>query len=191
VTGGRRAVRHGLILGWTISAIAIASVVAVGIPVAGAASPGIVGNGTDGHPYTVGECPQAFKGSCAIEFNSVSLGGFESKHTLAYACPNNYPYLTGERYSPGRIVPTGVQINEPGGIGVTITSIMHKRGTLKADGDGITVDYPIGILSGGSATNWVPLTTKSYSITLHCTANSSDGYPIPVKGNAPKNFERE
>src|SRR6478736_6247235 len=69
-------------------------------------------------------------------------------------------YLENQDYSPGRIVPKGVEILEPDAIGVTISEV---KSTLVTDWRN-TPHYPVtGTTPHGghsTATNWDPLASK-------------------------------
>ena len=84
--------------------------------------------------------------------------------------------LEDKVYSPGRIVPNGVEVVEPGGIGVTIT---------KASDNG---RYPNGIDSASgqsSATNWDPFSSREPAIVLHCTKDPAKASPVSGSGPSP------
>lgn len=84
----------------------------------------------------------------------------------ALLCPTGY--LENQDYSPGRIVPKGVEILEPDAIGVTILEV---KSTLVTDWWN-TPHYPVtGTTPHGgpsTATNWDPFSSKELIIRLHC-----------------------
>ncbi len=86
-------------------------------------------------------------------------------------------YLQDREYSPGRLVPRGVQVIEPGGVGVIIPSPVYGpvdptgsfRPAIGADG------------RMASATNWGP-TVQELQIRLHCTTDINQAakeYVVP------------
>jgi hypothetical protein len=84
-------------------------------------------------------------------------------------------YLENKDYSPGRAVPRGVEVVEPGGIGVTIT---------KSLGDMYGGPYASGIDSArgqSSATNW-GFTSQELGIVLHCTKDKTKAFGGTVDG---------
>jgi len=81
------------------------------------------------------------------------------------ACQGNY--LQNKHFSPGRLVPNGVEVVEPGGIGVTIT---------KATATGID-----SVNGQSSATNW-GFTNQELAIVLHCTKDPAKAFGGTVSG---------
>ncbi|HEU4998278.1 MAG TPA: hypothetical protein VFT68_04980 [Lapillicoccus sp.] len=84
-------------------------------------------------------------------------------------CPTGF--LHNHDYSPGRIVPRGVEVVEPGGVGVTITHsdgpVWVENGRLVQPITGFDADH-----SYSGATNWDPFTSREIVITLHCTLDT-------------------
>lgn len=74
-----------------------------------------------------------------------------------FRCPANAPWLLAGQSSPGRIVPQGVGVYEPGGIGVT--SDFMRRNVPPED-----------YMAQFSATNWMPW-TQHLKVVLYCTNN--------------------
>lgn len=93
-------------------------------------------------------------------------------------------YLEDVDYSPGRVVPRGVQVLEPGGIGVTITKAKYGSAVNDEYWPLIGIDTVNG---PASATNWDPFTAKELTVKLHCTNDLSKaakktiipGFPTP------------
>ncbi|MFF3013734.1 hypothetical protein [Streptomyces sp. NPDC057939] len=79
----------------------------------------------------------------------------------ALTCPQG-AYLESGDHSPGRLVPRGVQVSEPGGVGVTIGEADWERLP--------TGSYAKGTRPG-SATNWDPTAAHEVTVTLHCTTD--------------------
>ena len=94
------------------------------------------------------------------------------------SCPTGY--LVDERLSIGRIVPKGVQVLEPGGIGVTISYVKSET----------VVDYwgqTLHLLTGtdaerghSTATNWDPFSSHELVINLACTTDLGDAATDPA-----------
>ncbi len=88
-------------------------------------------------------------------------------------------YLVDQDLSPGRGVPHGVEVIEPGGVGVTIS---HVESSLVTDwwnrahypASGTT---PVG--GPSTATNWDPITSHELVIRLHCTTDLDQAYMDP------------
>ena len=95
----------------------------------------------------------------------------------ALACPTGY--LENTDYSPGRIVPKGVEVLEPNAIGVTISEVTS---TLVTDWWN-TPHYPAtGTTTQGgpsTATNWDPFSSRELVIRLHCTTDLDQAYMDP------------
>lgn len=104
---------------------------------------------------------------------TVTLPPWHSVKIPAASCPTGMN-LVDQDYSPGRIVPRGVQVNEPGGIGVHINQGSYW--TYFEDG------YEYNVFTGLSgkditeATNWDPTTSHTLTIDLHCTTDLSKSY---------------
>ena len=94
-----------------------------------------------------------------------ALKGLDSVSLPQFTCPSDYPWLYNADLSPGRIVPRGVQVIEPGGIGVTI-------GGEKADAEGHVIGWNFG---GGTATNW-NMYPKHLTISAKCTSDPAQAY---------------
>ncbi|WP_031155533.1 hypothetical protein [Streptomyces xanthophaeus] len=75
--------------------------------------------------------------------------------------------LPGLALGGGRIVPRGVQVNEPGGVGVTIPEANWENTS--------TGVYATGTRQG-SATNWDPITAHELTVTLHCTTDQTKAF---------------
>ena len=94
-------------------------------------------------------------------------------------------YLKDADYSLGRVVPRGVEVVEPGGVGVTITDA--KYGVMDPTGSWWPVIGTNGNKGWSTATNWDPFSGHDLSIKLHCTSNVDDaakktfipGFPSP------------
>lgn len=87
-------------------------------------------------------------------------------------CPADAPYLINQDYSPGRIVPRGVEVVEKYfGAGVTIPKAV--------------VDNDVNRMASGSswylagATNWQLFASNKIEIKLHCTSDHTRGYWVP------------
>lgn len=104
---------------------------------------------------------------------TVTLPPWHSVKIPAASCPAGMN-LVDQDYSPSRIVPRGVQVNEPGGIGVHINQ--GSFWTYFEDG------YEYNVFTGLSgkditeATNWDPTSSRTLTIDLHCTTDLSKSY---------------
>jgi hypothetical protein len=90
-----------------------------------------------------------------------TLSPLQTVNGLNAKCTEGYANLVNQDYSPGRIVPRGVEIRESGGVG---TSAVLKV----ADG------YVSGI-EGLSMTNWA-ITPRTVTVIMHCTPDSGRWY---------------
>ena len=94
------------------------------------------------------------------------------------SCPTGY--LVGERLSEGRVVPKGVQVVEPGGVGVTISYV--KSATVE-DYWGQTLHLTTGTdaeRGHSTATNWDPFSAHELVINLACTTELGDAARDPA-----------
>ena len=101
-------------------------------------------------------------GPVTVVAYQASLNTVQSVTLPAFACPASQPWLVDMGLSQNRVVPRGVAVAEPGGIGVTILQA--------APGPG-------GLASGwrsGSATNWGP--RNVVTISAVCTNSASAAY---------------
>jgi hypothetical protein len=81
----------------------------------------------------------------------------------------NSGWLVDQDYSPGRLVPRGVEIT--GDSGLIGTTISHTK--FGSDG-GIRANYGTDALKGNStATNWDPFSSHELVVNLHCTTDPS------------------
>ena len=84
-------------------------------------------------------------------------------------CPTGF--LHDHDYSPGRLVPRGVEIVEPGGVGVTITHsdgpVWVENGRLVKPITGYSAEH-----SYSGATNWDPTSSHEVVVKLHCTLDT-------------------
>lgn len=100
-----------------------------------------------------------------------TLGGFASIHVPGMTCPSGW--LQDQVLSPGRIVPHGVQVIEPGGVGVTIPQTSRSSSTEKTSlGTYFRLDGT-DRAGNATATNWDPFTSRELIINLHCTTDPS------------------
>ena len=91
------------------------------------------------------------------------------------SCPPG-TYLENRHLSPGRVVPKGLRVDEPGSIGVTINEVTKEdvfyEGTTYNMHTGTDPDR---LYSLSSATNWDPFTSHEVAISLSCTTEVSEG----------------
>jgi hypothetical protein len=141
---GRRAVLAGLVATATAAGVAVA------------AAPGAAANSDT--PQWTETTLTAFR---------VTLPPWHSVKIPKASCPADMN-LVDRDYSPGRIVPRGVEIKEPGGIGVTINQASFW--TYYKDGFGYKVYTGLSGSDIREATNWDPFTSHDLVIDLHCTS---------------------
>jgi hypothetical protein len=91
------------------------------------------------------------------------MNSLESVTLPAFACPADHPWLLNQDLSRGRLVPRGVVVDEPGGIGV---SIFDAAG----DAHGRAIGW-----RSGSATNW-GFFRQTLTVSALCTDNPAAGY---------------
>ena len=103
-----------------------------------------------------------------VEAFRVTLPPWHSVKIPKASCPAGMN-LVDRDYSPGRIVPRGVEVKEPGGIGVTISQASYW--TYYEGGSGYRVYTGLSGSDIREATNWDPFTSHDLVIDLHCTTN--------------------
>lgn len=89
---------------------------------------------------------------------SQTLDGWDGYTLPELVCPAG-TYLIDKDLAPGRGVPPGVSVDEPGSIGVS-------GGWIRLDG------YATGVRNL-SMSNWNPFARATVTVTLHCTADKS------------------
>lgn len=100
-----------------------------------------------------------------------TLAGFASIHVPGMTCPSG-AWLQNVDLSPGRVVPRGVQVIEPGGVGVTIPHASRDRHSGEKSTFGTTFKLEGTDRAGNaSATNWDPFSSRELVINLHCTTD--------------------
>lgn len=139
----------------TLLAALVATAAAAGVAVA--AAPGAAAN-SDTPQWT----------ETTVEAYRVTMPGWHSTKIPKASCPAGMN-LVDRDYSPGRIVPRGVEVIEPGFIGVHINQ--PSTWSYYEGGDEWQV---LNGLSGSDireATNWDPFASHDLVIKLHCTSN--------------------
>ncbi|MGD9985156.1 hypothetical protein [Pseudonocardia sp.] len=102
-----------------------------------------------------------------VQAYRAQLNGLQTVHLDDFQCPADHPWLEDANLSPGRIVPPGVDVDEPGSIGVTISS-------EKADASGLTTGFSG---EGSSATNW-DVHAHVLAVSAVCTADRAQAYQV-------------
>jgi hypothetical protein len=93
------------------------------------------------------------------------LKGLQSTDLGSFQCPSDHPYMWNRDLAPGRSVPQGTEVHEPGSIGVTMDQF---RDVIGPDGKGYLAGHT-DVLS--SATNW-DLSTHDYLTYYYCTSDT-------------------
>jgi hypothetical protein len=113
---------------------------------------------------------------------TVTLPPWHSVKIPKASCPAGMN-LVDRDYSPGRIVPRGVEVNEPGAIGVTISQASYWSYYDEK------FEYRVYTGLSGSdireATNWDPFASHDLTIDLHCTSNLANSYIGTFAKNGP------
>lgn len=116
-----------------------------------------------------------------VEGYRVTLGPLQSDGLPNMKCPAGN-YLHNYHYSPGRLVPNGVQVLEPGGVGVSMGGA--TLAAVQPTGLPLGVQVYDSTAGPASATNWA-LTSHELVINLVCTTNPWDAAyydPYHVRG---------
>jgi hypothetical protein len=139
------------------------------------ASQSVTGDGSNDNPY-VSDCADPGVDKCVLtDFEERRLSDLWShEYVPAYRCNvDKHPYLLDQNYAPGgTTLPKGVEVIGLGPISVAITGI--------AVGSVVGENYGIGTLTGfpnSSATSW-SLSSNTYKVELHCSADLTDGYLV-------------
>ena len=156
-----------------------------GLVARASAAQAVTGDGSNGNPYTT-DCAPSFGTICVeSDFASRSLTGlWANEYVPSYQCPNDLSggepgrtFLLDQNYAPGgTTLPDGVYVSGLGPIGVSITQV--NSGFNANNPDPAVVNWAGVTVTGfgaSSATNWT-LGTNSYTVQLHCTWESSQGY---------------
>jgi hypothetical protein len=116
-----------------------------------------------------------------VERYRITLGPWQSHGLPGMKCLAG-SYLHDHNYSPGRLVPPGVQVLEPGGVGVSMGGA--TLATTQPTGLPLGVQVYDSTAGPASATNWA-LSSKELVINLVCTTNPWDAAwydPYHVRG---------
>lgn len=102
---------------------------------------------------------------------TATISPFSSIEIPEVVCPGATPYLVAKIFSPGRLVPDGVEVVESGfGIGVTGMTYLSYGPDKMSHGMG----------TPATATNW-GFVDQSMAIKLHCTNDAAAGYTLPAR----------
>lgn len=103
----------------------------------------------------------------SVERYRATLGPLQSVGLPDMACPAG-TYLHNANYSPGRLVPPGVQVVENGGVGVSMSGATVAA--VQPKGLPLGVEVKDTTAAPASATNW-SLSSRELVIILVCTTN--------------------
>jgi hypothetical protein len=106
----------------------------------------------------------------SVEAYRTTLGPLQSVGLPTMKCPAG-TYLHNADYSPGRLVPGGVQVVENGGVGVSMSGSTVAAVQPKGLPLGVKVKDTTAVPA--SATNWA-LASREVVIILNCTTNPWD-----------------
>ena len=123
---------------------------------------------------TVASASTTSSDTTTVEAFREAVKPWDSITIPSLSCPTG-SWLTNEDHSPGRYVPKGVQVLEPGGVGVTITAADHEYVTVEGVGDTKLQYRPITGTTNergvSTATNWDAFNGHELVINLHCTTD--------------------
>ena len=103
----------------------------------------------------------------SVERYRATLGPLQSVGLPDMTCPAG-TYLHNANYSPGRLVPPGVQVVENGGVGVSMSGATVAD--VQPKGLPLGVQVKDTTATPASATNWA-LSPRELVIILVCTTN--------------------
>jgi hypothetical protein len=142
--------------------------VAAGALVASSAAALIVGVGLSA--ASASTTSTASSDTTVIEGFRETIKPWDSITVSSMSCPSG-SWLLNKDLSPGRYVPLGVEVVEPGLIGVTITGRAYDEANGNANSAPITGTRIDGAIS--TATNWDPFGSRELVVKLHCTTDLS------------------
>jgi hypothetical protein len=100
-----------------------------------------------------------------------SIKPWDSITVPSMTCPSG-SWLLNKDLSPGRYVPLGVEVVEPGLIGVTITGTDYDHG-YGGNKNSNPIKGTLSHVGISTATNWDPFGSRELVIKLHCTTDLS------------------
>ena len=159
---------------------AAAGILLVAAPATATTVNEVSGTGTREAPY-VKACNEGtpfVSSTCQVDFPYRTVKGLDSENMENYQCPADRPYLEDKVYSPGAVVPHGVQIRNlaPAGvIGIGVGFVMEQRLEFRTETGRISL--PTGT-TGGTVTNW-NTDSRPFGVTLHCTDRADDSNHSP------------
>ena len=106
-----------------------------------------------------------------IEGFRESVKPWDSITVSSMACPSG-SWLLNKDLSPGRYVPLGVEVVEPGLIGVTITGTDYDHG-YGGNKNSNPIKGTLSHVGVSTATNWDPFSSRELVVKLHCTTDLS------------------
>ena len=136
--------------------------------VAAAAAIGVVVAGATGAAAASADNVTPPSTEATVRAFTVTLPPWHSVKIPQASCPAGMN-LVNRDFSPGRIVPSGVEVIEPGGIGVHINQASFW--SYYEDGSEFRVYTGLSGKDITEATNWDPFTTHELKIDLHCTTD--------------------
>jgi hypothetical protein len=133
-----------------------------------AAATGVVVAGASGAAAASADNVQPQSREATVRAFTVTLPPWHSVKIPQASCPAGMN-LVNRDLSPGRIVPRGVEVIEPGGIGVHINQASFW--SYYEDDSEFRVYNGLSGKDITEATNWDPFTTHELKIDLHCTTD--------------------
>jgi hypothetical protein len=127
--------------------------------------------GVGGAVATADDTTDAARTVTTYEVFRETIKPWDSIKIPSRSCPVGY--LHNRNYSPGRMVPAGVEVVEPGGVGVTIAPgtedgpVWVENGRLVQPINGWDANEAYS-----GATNWDPITSREVVIKIHCTSDT-------------------
>jgi hypothetical protein len=137
---------------------------------AAAAATGVVVAGATGAVAAPADNVTPQSTEATVRAFTVTLPPWHSVKIPQASCPAGMN-LVNRDLSPSRIVPRGVEVIEPGGIGVHINQASFW--SYYEDASEFRVYTGLSGKDITEATNWDPFTTHELKIDLHCTTDLS------------------
>lgn len=106
-----------------------------------------------------------------IEGFRETIKPFDSITVSSMSCPSG-SWLLNKDLAPGRYVPLGVEVVEPGLIGVTITGTDYDH-SYGGNRNSNPITGTLSHIGNSTATNWDPFGSRELVVKLHCTTDVS------------------
>ena len=120
---------------------------------------------------TMASASTASNDTTVVEAFRETIKPWDSITVSSMSCPSG-SWLLNQEFSPGRYVPMGVEVVEPGLIGVTITGTDYDD-SYGGNRNSNPITGTLSHIGVSTATNWDPFGSRELVVKLHCTTDLS------------------